>query len=637
MAKMRELVRFFGLSILTLAVIAVAFFGFRAQIKAEIQENTFQELTEAAEREAAEIRRFFGTAFSRLELVARYDADESRHAVVDELFSGLTGGEGILWAAVADAQGAAELSTGVRMDVSGCDWFIRCKNGEQRVAAVAGLGENGEDMVLAAVPIPGEGETAGGVLFAAVDPDDISALTESNAFGGENYSLLTDSSGYIISTAGNTAAEAAGRNLFEYAGSGSLRGGLTVETLEQYFQNGETAVASFVRDGKLYYAADVPVGVGGWFVVLSVSDMVADLLSHDVLAYVTVMLILVVLVHTSVIVQAYQHEKNAVGVLEHEKELLRQSGERYELVNRLSNEVLFTIDMESGDILFNDNFETMFGFSPPQCSMDHTEGCCAMVDREDRPLFLRFMERMNGGAPEARQELRMVDARGVSRWKRLEVYSVFDNQGRVRQVVGKITDIHREKQSFQRLRKKADSDPLTGLLNRAAMERGVKAFLAGEGRDGMHAFLMIDVDDFKCVNDTLGHADGDKMLIGFASAVRKLFRAGDLVARMGGDEYAMFMKDIDSDRSALDKADEVRGAMAKIAVRLGVPVTASVGVSVYAQDGRTFESLYKAADAALYRMKNAGKNCCGLYGSACDIISRDTKETEDQDDGTTKD
>ena len=409
---------------------------------------------------------------------------------------------------------------------------------------------------------------------------------------------------------------------------------MTEAKLKESFLNGETTSTTTFRGGKTYYSVNVPIGVADWFFVLAVPSTVADELSAKIITYVLVMLVLVILVHTSVIFGAYQHEVETVRVLERDKELMRQSSEQYALVNRLSNEVLFTVDMENGRILFNDCFESMFGMPAPSCTLDHIEDCYRLIFEPDRPAFIRFIEHMNAGAPEAHEELRMKNFRSIVRWKRLEIHTVFDSEGRSRQVVGKITDIHRQKQSLQRLRRKADSDPLTGLLNRGALEQYTKAFLQGEGREETHAFLILDFDNFKQVNDTLGHSEGDRMLIEFAHAVSRLFRAGDLIARLGGDEYTMFMKYIDSDQSAVEKADQVRGAMAVISASFGVPVTVSVGISIYNRDGSTFEALYKAADEALYRVKKSGKNACALFSEP---KSTELTETEDQDNGTTND
>jgi diguanylate cyclase (GGDEF)-like protein len=618
---------------LTTVVIAVAFLGFRAQMKAQLLGNTFQRLTEAAQQQATAIHDFFGVTEKRMEIIAKYGSSQEHRAVVESMLGELTGGQGMAWAALVDRNGTLKLENGTTRSVASEDWFQTCLNGEN-VIAVGRVGELMPSGILVAVPVKENGFTVG-ALVARMDRETISDLTQTSAFQGNTYALLSDATGNVFAVADQTTLETYSFNLFdEFVSDAALQGDMTEAKLRESFQNGETTSTTTFRGGKTYYSVNVPVKITDWFFVLAVPSTVANALSGKIITYVLVMLILVILVHTSVIFEAYRHEKEAIRVLEHDKELMRQSSEQYALVNRLSNEVLFTVDMESGRILFNDCFESMFGMPAPSCTLDHVEDCYQLIFEPDRPVFTRFIEHMNAGAPEAHEELRMKNIRNIVRWKRLEIYTVFDNAGRSRQVVGKITDIHRQKQSLQRLRRKADSDPLTGLLNRGALEQYTKAFLQGEGKEATHAFLILDFDNFKQVNDTLGHSEGDRMLIEFAHAIIRLFRAGDLIARLGGDEYTMFMKDIDFDQNAVEKADQVRGAMSVISASFGVPVTVSVGIAIYNRDGSTFEALYKAADEALYRVKKSGKNACALFSEP---KSAELTETEDQDNGTAND
>jgi diguanylate cyclase (GGDEF)-like protein len=618
---------------LTTVVIAVAFLGFRAQMKAQLLGNTFQRLTEAAQQQATAIHDFFGVTEKRMEIIAKYGSSQEHRAVVESMLGELTGGQGMAWAALVDRNGTLKLENGTTRSVASEDWFQTCLNGEN-VIAVGRVGELMPSGILVAVPVKENGFTVG-ALVARMDRETISDLTQTSAFQGNTYALLSDATGNVFAVADQTTLETYSFNLFdEFVSDAALQGDMTEAKLRESFQNGETTSTTTFRGGKTYYSVNVPVKITDWFFVLAVPSTVANALSGKIITYVLVMLILVILVHTSVIFEAYRHEKEAIRVLEHDKELMRQSSEQYALVNRLSNEVLFTVDMESGRILFNDCFESMFGMPAPSCTLDHVEDCYQLIFEPDRPVFTRFIEHMNAGAPEAHEELRMKNIRNIVRWKRLEIYTVFDNAGRSRQVVGKITDIHRQKQSLQRLRRKADSDPLTGLLNRGALEQYTKAFLQGEGKEATHAFLILDFDNFKQVNDTLGHSEGDRMLIEFAHAIIRLFRAGDLIARLGGDEYTMLMKDIDFDQNAVEKADQVRGAMSVISASFGVPVTVSVGIAIYNRDGSTFEALYKAADEALYRVKKSGKNACALFSEP---KSAELTETEDQDNGTAND
>ena len=311
---------------------------------------------------------------------------------------------------------------------------------------------------------------------------------------------------------------------------------------------------------------------------------------------------------------AYFQRRRTVARLTYEKECLRQSGERYALINRLSNDVFFTVDIKSGKLQYNENFETAFGFMPAVRTLDEIAAGTTAVVEEDRPAFLRLLDRMKRGEPGGHEEVRIIDAQGRERWQRFEFFTAADADGDPVQIVGKITDVDREKRAVQQLTEKAESDSLTGLLNRAAMEQRVRDFLAGEGGAGPHALLMIDIDNFKAANDTLGHPEGDRMLVRFAALLKRLFRASDLIGRMGGDEFAVLMKDA-GDENALNKARELVGSVGALNREAGLHITASVGISVCARDGQTFETLYERSDAALYSAKNAGKNHCFLYGN----------------------
>lgn len=633
MAKLKELARFFGLSALTTVVIAAAFLVFRAHIKQEIQQSVFRQLTETAQQQADELRRALELTTTQMQALAEFGANEAKRAALEPFFFDLNGGEGMAWTSFANLDGTILSGPYKGKNVADADWFQRCADGEN-IVDIARFGSGAEAVVLA-VPV-WEGSATGAVLLASMEQDVLSEFVRSDAFSEGTYSLLARADGDVIAIANQTTKPTIDANIFDFVTDNVLRG-KTVAELRQALENGEMVVSSLELGGRLYYSADVPVGVGGWYIVLTVESEVADTLSGQMLPYVVAMLCLVIFVNVVVIMQAYKHEKQAVTALEREKDLLRQSGERYALINRLSNEVLFTVDMETGRIDFNDSFEGMFGFVPPACTIDHAEVCASMVVESDRPLFYRFVERMNAGSPQAHEELRMLNAHGVARWKRLEIYTVYDKDGFSRQVVGKISDIQRQRASLLRLKKKADSDPLTGLLNRAAMERNTRVLLAGAGREEKHAFLILDFDNFKQVNDTLGHSEGDRLLVEFAEELTRLFRADDSIARMGGDEYAMLMKYVDSVQSALDKAQQVRRAMERVSAAFGMTVTVSIGIAIYTQDGGTFDELYKAADAALYRVKNSGKNACALYSEQAieetEQAPEHTKETEDQHNG----
>jgi len=169
----------------------------------------------------------------------------------------------------------------------------------------------------------------------------------------------------------------------------------------------------------------------------------------------------------------------------------------------------------------------------------------------------------------------------------------------------------------------ANTDALSGLANRAAFQAGLEATLARPNRrSGDQAVLFVDLDDFKDVNDTLGHAAGDKMLRVVAGRLSDAVRPGDLVARLGGDEFAVLLDGLLDPDLAFTVAERVVVALAE-RVEIGqnwADVGASVGLALR-QDDSTFDSLMREADVAMYAAKGKGKNRVELYDAGLDDVA----------------
>jgi diguanylate cyclase (GGDEF)-like protein len=164
------------------------------------------------------------------------------------------------------------------------------------------------------------------------------------------------------------------------------------------------------------------------------------------------------------------------------------------------------------------------------------------------------------------------------------------------------------------LREKAQTDALTGLLNREAAIDAITQFLKIEGCLYHHTLMIVDLDNFKSVNDNFGHFQGDMVLKTLAATIRDVFRDADIVGRLGGDEFIILMKYSAASQVVHRKALELKSALETITSGgdVTVTVTCSIGISVYNGDGKPFEALYKEADEALYHAKLGGKNrhCC---------------------------
>ena len=177
-------------------------------------------------------------------------------------------------------------------------------------------------------------------------------------------------------------------------------------------------------------------------------------------------------------------------------------------------------------------------------------------------------------------------------------------------------NIEPEKQQEQRLQLLALTDEMTGLLTKSATQRRIEKLLYDRPGE-LFAFFIFDIDNFKQANDLFGHAFGDGVIKEFTQVIRSHFRSGDVLGRIGGDEFVAFLS-IPEERFAADKVKALSRDLDRSYACGGKSwhISASIGVAFAPRDGRDFASLYQNADAALYQTKARGKNGFTLYESA---------------------
>ncbi len=176
--------------------------------------------------------------------------------------------------------------------------------------------------------------------------------------------------------------------------------------------------------------------------------------------------------------------------------------------------------------------------------------------------------------------------------------------------IGRIKSAEKSKN----LQEKADTDLLTGLNNKLATERKIKEYMS-QNPDSLGMMFLLDIDNFKKINDTMGHAFGDEVLRSLGKGIGADFRVTDIIGRTGGDEFTIFLKDLQNDENALKEAKKLENFFKHFQVGEYVKysATASIGAAVFPTDGNDFETLYKSADQALYKAKRRGKNQLAFY------------------------
>ena len=165
------------------------------------------------------------------------------------------------------------------------------------------------------------------------------------------------------------------------------------------------------------------------------------------------------------------------------------------------------------------------------------------------------------------------------------------------------------------LKEEAAMDKLTGFLNKAAGTVRLTKLCAEQ--TGM--LLILDLDNFKMVNDIYGHSMGDKFLVAFADVVRRNIRGQDVVVRVGGDEFIGFFANMRDENALRSLHQRLNGQLLKEAVRLAgddfdIPLSISIGAALVPEQGRDYETMFPLADSALYKVKQNGKNGSRIYG-----------------------
>lgn len=304
------------------------------------------------------------------------------------------------------------------------------------------------------------------------------------------------------------------------------------------------------------------------------------------------------------------------------QEQLARSEERLSLAIEGSSLALFDWDIPKG-LIFHSALASVFRGGAPRAVTSTLAALCEHVHPDDLPSLIQAQKHAiqspdNVGFS-AEFRIRKIDGSWV--WLRSRGRVVErDAQGRAIRLAGTDVDISLRKATEERLRQLAEYDHLTGLPNRTLFhDRLGQALQRAQRHEQVLAVMFLDIDHFKRVNDTLGHAAGDELLKGFSARLRDGVRKSDTVARLAGDEFTIILEELCDAADALAVAqsliESIRRPLAVGAAEL--KVTISVGIAVWAHGVIDGPSLLRYADTALYEAKRQGRDRCHLIEVPC--------------------
>ncbi|HEX6290088.1 MAG TPA: EAL domain-containing protein [Herpetosiphonaceae bacterium] len=314
------------------------------------------------------------------------------------------------------------------------------------------------------------------------------------------------------------------------------------------------------------------------------------------------------------------------------EEALRASEERYALAAQGANDGLWDWDLQSDRIYYSPRWKSMLGHAEHEVGGKPDEWFDRVHPEDREALHTAITEYLHGPAPRLEIEQRIRHADGTYRWMLVRGLVVRDQAGLPVRMAGSITDITAHKQAEDQLRHDALHDALTGLPNRTLFLDRLHHALDYAQRHPTYqcALLFLDLDHFKTINDSLGHAVGDDLLRALAHRLESCLRTGDTLARLGGDEFTILLDGI------TDKSDAVRVAE-RIQHVLKVPfsleghelfASTSIGIALSSAGYTDAQTMMRDADSALYHAKHGGRAAYQFFNQEMHVLVRERLRLE---------
>lgn len=303
-----------------------------------------------------------------------------------------------------------------------------------------------------------------------------------------------------------------------------------------------------------------------------------------------------------------------------EEELQRQA-ERLHILSEAEGEKI--IDYNAKTDVMTIRYNDEYGIAKDEIHSRYMERFDAsMIFKEDVAYYKAVLESLLKSPKHDIIEFRIKRFDEDFTWYQANLTSLLGPEGYVTRIVGRMININDRKHKEMELLLRAEKDALTGIYNQGATEQLICNAIDASTENTLSALMIIDLDNFKEANDLLGHAYGDQLLEKTANILKEMFKGGDVIGRIGGDEFMVYMRNM----SSISDADELAGSIVKN-VRYdldfeGQPihVTCSVGVAVYPYHGKTYEELFEKADRAVYTVKANGKDGYRVYHAATTTV-----------------
>ena len=603
----------FALFILACAFILLSILNFYRELQdkeATIQEEGLLELSQfTSSYMDVKLEGYLSTLYSLSDLILLKDVKwenirDRLNAIVSRqefLHLGLSSLDGRVWS----TDGVTEYI----IDISGRPYWKDLLAGKAVITDAQDSLVSSKQIFVVAVPIMNRENQVVGIVHGAIALSEFQGYEDSRFEMGSYLVFVVDNTGsFILRDHKHPNAWNSNTIFDELEDSGKEQ---NPEAIRRQLAENLTVQTEAIIAGKEYMLCFCPLSMNNWYTVVLVSNdeinqHIAVLLDDNInmlMIRVIIPLVLLCLIFFFFIRKKMKMEMN----------------KEYQLREKLFSDIegFIQADLNEDKVVYCSQ-----SLGLPECTMPFSHLMEVYIhdsvdeDYQERLTRIVDVDNLLGlytqGIARISQEYKAKDKSGKIRWFQCDIHMEVGDTAKRIVVYFILRNIDEKKQMEAALKTKAERDSLTGLYNRSTATDIINVFLHlnTHATAGNHAFVILDLDNFKVLNDTLLHKTGDKALQDVASILTNFFRREDVVCRLGGDEFVVFLKNISYD--VLEP--KLQRLMENLRLTYSqddksVTISASAGVAIAPVNGATFKELYTAADKALYQAKHAGKSC----------------------------
>ncbi len=596
--------------ILTVSILLGIFFWFKNTTGDMVYKNNEYYLKELTESQSNAFKTKMNDMLTMLESQARYFCctDMSDTSEMEKIIRTTKGIGEFKEIGVANKKGIAINQDGkYTNNISHYDYFVSAIQGENTVSKMTYYNKKFGEVLILAVPVIQE-QKIEGIVYGLFEKQSLSSLIESISISEMTASILFTLDGTILARNDKSQIiSPQATNFYEIATYWGLKKNQTLNDIKIDVLNGQKLILPYKSGRASRISILAPIGLHNWYYAMIIPLNLITEQSNSIsthIAYVEIgVSIAFVMLFISII------------YLLRSTEHLSKTNEKYRFVNSKTQTIIFDYDIEKQRLELSGNIESFLKNPREVFVGPKVDEVLKRIHKDDASFLKKLADTHENSDDSFKCEMRLKCVDDHYYWYRLNTEIIRDDFGKAIRYIGNIVNAEEEVTKEHFLKQKAEIDPLTAILNKGAFTDYVSRTLDKATEDDMYAYYIIDLDNFKAVNDNLGHIVGDRVISEAAKKLCIIFSDKDFVGRIGGDEFAAFlkltkegkklgMKIIENKAKAIcDMLSEIYGEQEK-----SVRITASVGVSVYPTCGSDYDALYKAADALLYKSKEGGKN-----------------------------